>query len=77
MAPWPWRTEKDNHLHALGAGGGNPVLLFAICAKFDVDTIKFQSKREVMNKRLDDYLDLVLLSAICAKFSGKRRKGGS
>lgn len=43
-------------------------------AQFDVDTIEFQRKREVMNKRLDDYLDSVLLSAICAKVGGKREE---
>ncbi|KAA8516436.1 hypothetical protein F0562_016729 [Nyssa sinensis] len=43
---------------------------------FDVNSSEFRRKREVTNKRLEDYLDPVLLSVIRTKIGGKRKRDG-
>ncbi|CAK9174726.1 unnamed protein product [Ilex paraguariensis] len=59
----PMVTSRDN-------------LLRRNSSQFNTNSIELCRKREVTNKRLEDYLDPVLLSAMCSKIGGKRINSG-
>ncbi|KAL6987601.1 hypothetical protein U1Q18_013346 [Sarracenia purpurea var. burkii] len=75
------RPPSLHSLSSISSARDRSNIMSCDSSQFEVNSTDFQKKREVKRremrkKRLEDYLDPDLLSAVRARISGKQKRGG-